>query len=184
MAELGDTAGRRSKRRICGVAQPDEDVIAVRGVDCTAPPLSLTAAPPLRWPIAQQLVTGRIALGPADGCDSSPTIRLRSVAGSEGLVADRTGHSSPGIAGAAFGTDDREFQLRAKRCNGGTGRIYSITYDSTDHNGNTTQRVVTVMAPETLLLSGSCIEQHAARWRLAAIGCRHRVDDAEGGPTC
>jgi hypothetical protein len=36
------------------------------------------------------------------------------------------------IAGAAFGTDDRTFEVRARRSGGGTGRIYTVTYRATD----------------------------------------------------
>jgi len=138
-------------RAVDEFGQTDEDAATVRVVDTTAPTLSLSVAPAKLWPVSQKLVTVNVTLGTGDGCDPSPTIRLRSIASNEGQLADGNGHSSMDIQGAAFGTDDRQFQLRARRSTGGNGRIYTITYDSVDGGGNATQRVVTVTVPKTSL---------------------------------
>ena len=37
---------------------------------------------------------------------------------------------------AEFGTDDREFQLRAERRGNRTGRVYTVTYEAEDASGN------------------------------------------------
>ena len=50
---------------------------------------------------------------------------------------------------AAFGTDDRQFELRAERSGGGSGRVYTITYEAEDHSGNKTTRSVTVTVPKS-----------------------------------
>ena len=51
------------------------------------------------------------------------------------------------IQGAALGTDDRSFQLRAERSAKGTGRIYTVTYRATDASGNGKTASATVTVP-------------------------------------
>ena len=52
------------------------------------------------------------------------------------------GDNGPDIEGAAFGTDDRTFSLRAERGTGkgSTGRVYTINYRVTDKSGNATDK--------------------------------------------
>jgi endo-1,4-beta-xylanase len=80
----------------------------------------------------------------SDVCDPNPTLRLVSITSNEGALANGSGHASPDIQDAQFGTDDRQFLLRAERAGGGTGRIYTITYEAEDATGNATLRQVTV----------------------------------------
>jgi hypothetical protein len=54
------------------------------------------------------------------------------------------GHTSDDVQGASFGTDDREFLLRAERTGRGTGRIYTVTYEATDASGNLTDATAEV----------------------------------------
>ena len=49
--------------------------------------------------------------------------------------------------GAAFGTDDRSFELRAERRQNGKGRIYTVTYQATDASGNSSTATATVTVP-------------------------------------
>lgn len=51
------------------------------------------------------------------------------------------------VQGATFGTDDREFLLRAERSGLGTGRVYTVTYSVQDGSGNSTVRQATVTVP-------------------------------------
>ena len=51
------------------------------------------------------------------------------------------------MRGAAFGTDDRQFELRAERSGSGNGRIYTITYEAEDGTANKTTRRVDVTVP-------------------------------------
>lgn len=46
--------------------------------------------------------------------------------------------------------DDVSFQLRAERAGGGTGRIYTVTYEATDDCGNSTIASVTATVPQSL----------------------------------
>ena len=43
----------------------------------------------------------------------------------------------------------RQFELRAERSGGGSGRVYTITYEAEDHSGNKTTRSVTVTVPKS-----------------------------------
>ena len=85
----------------------------------------------------------------SDACDTSPEIRLVSITSNEAPNANGSGNTNPDIAGAAFGTDDRQFELRAERSGNGGGRIYSITYEAEDASGNVTSRTVTVDVPKS-----------------------------------
>jgi hypothetical protein len=49
------------------------------------------------------------------------------------------------VAGATFGTDDRSFQLRAKRLGGGDGRVYTVTYQATSAGGTATASATVVV---------------------------------------
>jgi len=68
-------------------------------------------------------------------------VELLSIAANEPLVPDD-------IDEAAFGTDDRSFELRATRASGSSdGRVYTITYRATDSAGNSTLATATVLVP-------------------------------------
>ena len=72
---------------------------------------------------------------------------LVSISSNEGDLANGSGHTSPDIQDAQFDTDDRQFLLRAERTPFGPGRIYTITYEAEDADGNVTTRQVTVAVP-------------------------------------
>jgi uncharacterized repeat protein (TIGR01451 family) len=113
-------------------------------VDTTPPELSLSASPSKLWAPDHTLVPITITVRTSDVCDDSPDIRLMSITSNEGTLADGSGHTSPDVQGASFGTDDRSFQLRAERRGPGGGRIYTITYQAQDGSGNVTTSTVTV----------------------------------------
>ena len=72
-----------------------------------------------------------ISLEAFDNCDSDVDVILKSITCNEPL--------EPGdIAEAEFGTEDYDFKLRAKRIpkKRSGGREYLITYELTDHCGN------------------------------------------------
>ena len=55
---------------------------------------------------------------------------------------------TPGdVAGAAAGTADLAFSLRAERSGIGPGRTYTVTYAATDPSGNTGEDSATVAVP-------------------------------------
>jgi hypothetical protein len=110
-------------------------------VDNTPPTLALVAAPGLLWPPDRRLVTVTVTATVSDGVDPHPSIRLVSITASEPI--------EPGIdvSGAEYGTDDRQFQLRATRAGRGVARAYLVTYSATDAAGNTSTATATVIVP-------------------------------------
>ena len=75
---------------------------------------------------------------------AQPTVKLVSITSNEPANSTGDGNTSPDIAGATFGTDDRSFQLRAERKGNGHGRVYTVTYSAQDASGNTAQQIATV----------------------------------------
>lgn len=110
--------------------------------DTVAPAFSVTMTPSVIWPPDNKLKTVSATIQASDACDASPRVELMSIASNEPLAASD-------IQGAAFGTDDRTFQLRATRAGKGSGRIYTITYRVTDAAGNSTVQVVQVVVPHS-----------------------------------
>ena len=108
--------------------------------DTTAPTLSVTLSPNQIWPPNNALVPVTASISVSDLCDPSPVVKLLSITSNEPLV---TGD----IQDAAFNTDDRALRLRATRAGAGSGRIYTVTYQATDHSGNSVRATAQVFVP-------------------------------------
>jgi hypothetical protein len=128
-------------------AQADEDVTHVAVVDTTPPNLSVTVSPAVLSPPNHKLVPITVTIVATDTCDANPVVRLVSIMSNEADNGLGDGDQPNDIQGAAFGTDDRQFQLRRERSGNGSGRIYTITYSATDASGNTTVGQATVTVP-------------------------------------
>jgi len=132
-------------------ADPDPSNNAARFetavVDTIPPQLTLSASPSVLWPPNHQFVPVTITVTTTDACDDKPAIRLLSIKSNEAVDAGGSGHTSPDIQDAAFGTDDRQFSLRAERSGSGIGRVYTITYEAKDKSGNATTGSVDVTVP-------------------------------------
>lgn len=136
-------------RLIDAFAQSDEDTANVKVVDTTPPQLSVSVSPAKLGPPNHKLVTVKATIVASDTCDAYPSIRLVSITSNEADNGLGDGDTAADIQGAAFGTDDREFQLRAERSGTGRGRVYTITYSATDDSGNTTVKQATVTVPHS-----------------------------------
>jgi hypothetical protein len=112
------------------------DTQTVTVVDTTPPILVVTVSPDNLWPPNHRWVTITADIFVEDICDDNPMVRLVSVESNEPENATGDGNTAPDIQGAEFGTDDREFQLRAERRGNRTGRVYTITYEAEDASGN------------------------------------------------
>jgi hypothetical protein len=88
------------------------------------PTISLQLSPNVIWPPNNKMVTATATITASSPDGHPTTVELVSITSNEPAAGD--------ITGAAFGTDDRTFEVRAKRLGGGAGRIYTVTYRATD----------------------------------------------------
>ena len=134
-------------RVIDAFAQADEDAASVAVVDTTPPQLAVSVSPDRLRPPSHRLETITATITASDTCDTAPTIRLVSITSNEPDNGLGDGDQPNDVQGAAFGTDDRQFQLRRERSGNGGGRVYTIIYSATDDSGNTTLERATVTVP-------------------------------------
>ena len=127
-----------------------QDVQVVTIEDTTPPEISLSVSPEVLWPPNHMLVTIVAEIEVMDICDPDPMVRLVSIVSNEPDDDIADGATADDIQGADFGTDDREFMLRAERKGKGDGRVYTITYEVEDMSGNTAQAQATVTVPKSL----------------------------------
>lgn len=124
------------------------DTQTVTIVDTNPPDFDLSVTPDMLWPPDHRMVTIQTDITVEDVC-SEVTVRLVSITSNEPDNGTGDGDTTNDIQGAAFGNDDREFQLRAERSGNGNGRVYTITYEAEDTSGNTTVRQATVTVPKS-----------------------------------
>lgn len=118
----------------------DSDSVFITVSDTIAPLLSVLLDPGVLWPPNNKLRPITATIAADDSCSAEVTVELVSIVDDEG--------GDPNDAAAAdFGTDDREFALRAERDGAGDGRVYSITYSAADASGNSTMVIETVLVP-------------------------------------
>ena len=84
----------------------------------------------------------------SDGCDSGPGVVLLSIVSNEADNGAGDGNTDEDIQGAALGTDDRAFLLRAERSGKGADRVYTVTYRASDDSGNVTTESAEVRVPK------------------------------------
>ena len=122
----------------------DSDNVVVTIRDTTPPNLLVSLSPNSLWPPNHKMVDITANITVTDACDAHPTVKLVSISSNEPANSTGDGNTSPDIAGATFGTDDRSFQLRAERKGNGNGRVYTVTYSAEDESGNTAKQIPTV----------------------------------------
>jgi len=115
--------------------------------DTTPPTLSVSLSPNVLWPPNHKLVMVTATIVARDICDPSPRVELLSITSNEPDDGLGDGDTPNDIQGAAFGTDDRSFFLRAERSGTGTGRTYVVTYRATDASGNSRLATAQVRVP-------------------------------------
>lgn len=125
----------------------DTDDVTITVQDVTPPVVTLVVDPPYLWPPNHKMRDVRAMIEVVEGCDPSPTIELVSITSNEPDNGKGDGNTSGDIHGAEFGTADMEFQLRAERAGGGSGRTYTIVYKVTDASGNETMAETFVHVP-------------------------------------
>jgi len=116
--------------------------------DTTAPEISLIVDRPLLWPPNHRMVEISAAPIATDIC-STPVSLLDSISSNESDDGDGAGDGDTvdDIQGAAVGTADLQFQLRAERSGTGHGRIYTVVYRAVDGSGNFNTATSQVFVP-------------------------------------
>ena len=128
-----------------GASATDNVVVTIR--DTMPPNLLVSLSPNSLWPPNHNMVDITANPTVTDACDAKPTVNLTAITSSEPVNSTGDGNTSPDIAGATYGTDDRTFQLRAERKGNGNGRVYTVTYLAQDASGNTQEQSGTVNVP-------------------------------------
>ena len=116
-------------------------------IDRTPPVLSVTLSPTVLWPPNHQLQEVVAKISVTDDKDPHPSVRLVSITSSEPDNGLGDGDTPNDVQQADFGTDDRQFLLRAERSGTELGRTYTVTYEAQDAAGNASRVSVKVMAP-------------------------------------
>jgi hypothetical protein len=116
-------------------------------VDTTPPTFTLSLSADTLWPPNHRMVRITANIVVTEACDPDPQVRLVSITSNEPDEGLGDGDMPNDVQEAAFGTDDREFLLRAERSGLGSGRVYTVTYEVRDGSGNFTTRVATVRVP-------------------------------------
>lgn len=95
----------------------------------TKPPsLTVTLSPGVLWPPNHKMVTIRATIVATSEAGPAPIVTLVSITSNEPDNGLGDGDTANDIQGAAYGTGDRVFQVRAERAAKGSGRVYTVTY--------------------------------------------------------
>jgi hypothetical protein len=132
-----------------GFGGVDSDTLTVNVVDTTAPTVTVTLTPDRLWPPDHRLVQVSATVAAGDACAGALPVVLDSITSSEPDNGLGDGDTSGDISGAALGTPDTTFALRAERSRSGPGRVYTVTYRATDPTGNAAIGSAVVRVPSS-----------------------------------
>jgi len=113
---------------------------------------SITASPDILWPPNHKMVPISVNWIVLDDTDPNPTVELKSITMNEGDETNTYDPQFDTTIGDGHTTNDIQIidgviYLRAERSGTSTGRIYTLTYEATDTNGNVGTASVTVTVP-------------------------------------
>jgi hypothetical protein len=111
--------------------------VIVRDIE---PPVihSIVATPATLWPPDHKIISVRLKVDATDNCQLAST-RIVGVTSNQPVDGHGDGHTSPDWVV----TGDLTLQLRAER-SGGKDRVYTITVEAADVDGNKSRKTVTV----------------------------------------
>ena len=121
----------------------DPVIVGLQVCDEIPPVVEVSVSPDTLWPVNHKYVMVVATVVATDNFDPAPAIRLVSVTSNEPDEGLSDGDKPDDI----LIVDDYTFRLRAERAGGGTGRIYTITYEVTDACGNVAMATATVTVP-------------------------------------
>lgn len=110
--------------------------IIAHGVCTSLPTIEVSLSPNYLWPPNNQMndITATVVT-----TGDNVAVELVSITSDEGDELNDVA--------AVFGTDDRDFQVRAQRDGNGDGRVYTVTYKVTDECGHEATAVATIEIP-------------------------------------
>jgi probable HAF family extracellular repeat protein len=120
------------------------DSVTITVQDETAPKILALAAHPNRlWPPNHWMVPVHIQVSAEDACDTQPVCRITSVSSNQ-----PEGGRGAGARENDWGiVDDLTVKLRAERSGREADRIYTLTVECADQNGNRSSGTTTVTVP-------------------------------------
>ena len=119
----------------------------VKVQDTITPSVTVQLDKTALWPPDHKLVAITATVNVTDTCDPDASFVLTSITSNEPDEGLGDGDTQSDIQGAAFGTPDTSFLLRAERSGTGNGRVYTVVYTATDKTGNTAQATAVVRVP-------------------------------------
>jgi predicted extracellular nuclease len=122
----------------------DHDPLMVGVCESTPPVVTVTVTPGQLWPPNHQMVNVTASAGVTDR-DPGATATLLSVTSNE----PDNGLGDGDTPGDIEIIDGSHFRLRAERGGGGSGRIYTVTYQATDACGNVGTGSAMVVVPQS-----------------------------------
>ena len=125
----------------------DSDTLLVTVEDTTPPVIDLFLDPDSLWPPNHKMVEINATVNVTDSCDANPDWWLSLVNSSEPDNGQGDGNTVNDIQNVIINSMDTQFDLRAERQGGGSGRIYSIEYQAEDADGNTAIANGSVVVP-------------------------------------
>ncbi|MFH1724020.1 MAG: right-handed parallel beta-helix repeat-containing protein, partial [Elusimicrobiota bacterium] len=141
-ADLGEHTVTLTATDPSGESSSCEAVITVAD---ETPPLigGVAAEPAVLWPPNHKMAPVMISFQATDNCEAEPVGRVAGVASNEPGDGLGDGDASPdwSIGGGL------ELDLRAERSGKGSGRVYTITIESTDASGNSSYAETAVTVP-------------------------------------
>ena len=132
-----------------GNGETDTDEVLINVVDTTPPTITVSVSPDELWSPNHKMVDITTTVNVNDICDPNASFVLLSITSNEPEEGPGKKHF-PDIMDHDVGSADTEFQLRAERLGGGTGRIYTITYKASDASGNSANATATVTVPHNM----------------------------------
>jgi hypothetical protein len=117
--------------------------------DTTGPVITTNGQTPSMWPANHKYRTFQVSdfvTGVSDNCNTLgvSNVVIALVTSDETENGNGDGNTNNDIV---IASDCKSLQLRAERESGGNGRVYTITFQSTDGAGNVTTKTAKVVVP-------------------------------------
>jgi hypothetical protein len=127
-----------------GLSDTDEVEVDV-AADTTGPQIVVALSPNVLSPPDHRFRPIHATVTAVDACGSVDVVLLGVTSSDAGITSNPVPSSD--IRGAATGTADYDFELRAERLGAGSGRIYTVTYQAADGAGNVSNGSAEVLVP-------------------------------------